>query len=345
VSASVPALSASEAARQLGVSIKALRLYEKRGLLTPARTPSGYRVYSPDEMARAVTIVTLRALGLSLSQVARVLEDDPQCVELALATHEATLGSEGRKLAAAMEKVRTLRAELARGRAPTAAELTRMLTRPFAGTSVAFDLPWPWGGERFELSDIRAITYIVGPLGSGKTRLARRLAEALPGGVFLGLERLKESAASSRLADHPALKLRVDQTLAWLVDEGAVTSDALAVLLIALEDESPGFLIVDMVEEGLDQPTQEALIACLRQRATTAARPLFLMTRSSAILDLAAVGPEEAILLCPANHGPPIRVVPRPGAPGSEAVAMCLASPEVRARTAGVIALRPGARS
>jgi hypothetical protein len=218
----------------------------------------------------------------------------------------------------------------------------RMLTRPFAGTSVAFDLPWPWGGERFELSDVRAITYIVGPLGSGKTRLAQRLAEALPGGVFLGLDRLKESAASTaaRFAGNPSLKLRVERTLAWLVEEGAVTSDALTVLLIALEDESPGFLIVDMVEEGLDHPTQVALIACLRERASTAARPLFLMTRSSAILDLAAAGPEEAVLLCPANHGPPLRVLPQPGAPGSEAVAMCLASPEVRARTAGVIALR-----
>jgi pantothenate kinase-related protein Tda10 len=49
--------------------------------------------------------------------------------------------------------------------------------------SVAFNLPWPWGGERFELSDIPAITYITGPLGSGKTRLAGRLAETLPGGI------------------------------------------------------------------------------------------------------------------------------------------------------------------
>jgi hypothetical protein len=64
------------------------------------------------------------------------------------------------------------------------------------------------------------------------------------------------------------------------------------------------------------------------------------LTRSSAILDLAAVGPEEAIILCPANHSPPSRVAPFPGAPGYEAVATCLASPQVRERTAGVIAWR-----
>jgi hypothetical protein len=98
-----------------------------------------------------------------------------------------------------------------------------------------------------------------------------------------------------------------------------------------------------MVEEGLDEATQKALIATLRSRAAAGAQPLFLMTRSSAILDLAAVGPHEAILLCPANHSPPVLVAPHPGADGYEAVATCLASPAVRARTAGVIACRqPG---
>jgi hypothetical protein len=99
-------------------------------------------------------------------------------------------------------------------------------------------------------------------------------------------------------------------------------------------------LVVDMVEQGLDQAAQEALIAHLRRRGP-GARPLFLLTRSNAILDLAAVGPDESILFCPANHSPPMRVAPYPGAPGFEAVATCLASPEVRARTEGVIAWRP----
>src|SRR6476661_9207966 len=104
--------------------------------------------------------------------------------------------------------------------------------------------------------------------------------------------------------------------------------------------DGPAVLVVDMVDQGLDKGTQEALIAHLRQRARAGARPLFLMTRSTAILDLAAIGPDEAILLCPANHSPPVRVAAYPGAVGYEAVATCLASPEVRARTAGMIAVR-----
>ena len=57
------------------------------------------------------------------------------------------------------------------------------------------------------------------------------------------------------------------------------------------------------------------------------------------------MGPNELIILCPANHSPPSFVAPYPGAPGYEAVATCLATPEVRARTDGVIAMRPGNRS
>jgi hypothetical protein len=60
-----------------------------------------------------------------------------------------------------------------------------------------------------------------------------------------------------------------------------------------------------------------------------------------AILDLAAVSPDDAIIFCSANHNPPTRVAPYPGAPGFEGVATCLASPEVRARTEGVIAWHP----
>jgi DNA-binding transcriptional MerR regulator len=335
-------LSPSEAAKRLGVSTKALRLYEQRGLVAPGRTAAGWRAYGPEQMAQAAEIVALRRLGLSLAQIARVLGGEPEGLEPALAAHQATLEGRIRQLVGTVEKVRGVRADLVRGQAPATGELARLL-KPSAEFNVAFELPWPWGGEQFELSDIRPLNYIIGPLGSGKTRLARRLAETLPDAAFLGLERLTDGGAAAR-ARHdadPALRSRVDQILSWLVDEGAVVSDALVALIVGLESEGLAILVVDMVEQGLDQATQEALSAHLRQRGGAGGRPLFLLTRSSAILDLAAVGSDEAIILCPANHSPPTRVAPYPGAPGYEAVATCLASPEVRARTDGVIAWRP----
>jgi DNA-binding transcriptional MerR regulator len=166
VRSSAQFLNPSEAARRLGVSAKALRLYEQRGLVAPVRTAAGWRAYGPAEMARAAEIAALRALGLSLAQVARVLKGDPQGLEPALAAHQASLEGQIRQLAGAIEKVRGLRADLAQGQAPAAGDLTRLLG-PATELRVAFELPWPWGGERFELRDVRALNYIIGPLGCG----------------------------------------------------------------------------------------------------------------------------------------------------------------------------------
>jgi DNA-binding transcriptional MerR regulator len=339
VTASAQFLNASEAARRLGVSAKALRLYEERGLVSPHRTDVGWRAYGPEAMTRAAEVVALRELGFSLTQVQRVLAGDPAGLEPALATHQSRLEGQLGQLGGVVERIRAARSDLAQGKSPSPADLAR-LGRPASEPVVAFDLPWPWGGERFELREIRAINFIIGSLGSGKTRLAKRLAEELPGGVFVGLERLQHAGeATRRLEADAALRARVESVLAWLAEEGAESSDAMVALVVELEREGAGALVIDMIEDGLDEAAQRALIAHLRRRGPLA-RPVFAMTRSCALLDLAAVGPNELILLCPANHSPPTVVAPYPGAPGYEAVATCLASPAVRARTEGLVAVR-----
>lgn len=293
-------LSPSEAARRLDISAKALRIYEQRGLIAPTRTEAGWRSYGPEEMQRAGEIVALRALGLSLAQVAGVLKGEAEGLEPALALHQAVLEGAARRLGDTIERVRGLRAKLDSGQRPTLTELTR-LQDSTSGLSVEFELPWPWGGEYFRLHDIRPLNYIVGPLGSGKTRLALRLAEVLPSAAFLGLERVLSGDAKARLDADTNLRLRVNHAIDWLVEDGAVASEALIALLIGLEAEGPTILVVDMVEHGLDTPTQQALSAYLRRRMSLE-RPLFLMTRSAVILDLASIGTGESILLCPAKQ-------------------------------------------
>ena len=331
-------LNPADAARRLGVSAKALRLYEQRGLIAPPRTEAGWRCYGPTEMARAREIVALRRLGLSLAQIERVLRGDPANLEPILAAHQTMLENQARGITDAVLKIRVLRADLARGKLPNVADLAA-LTRP-ATPLIAFDLPWPWGGERFEILERHALTYIVGPLGSGKTRLAQAIADAATDAAFIGLDRLADNGAAAQAAmvADQTLQTRVEQKLAWLIDDGAAVSGALVALLVAMESSNATTLVIDMIEQGLDRSSQEALSSCLRRRIET--RPMFMLTRSSSILDLDAVSPDEAIILCPANHSPPTFVTPYPGSPGYEAVATCLATPDVRARTAGVVAVR-----
>lgn len=337
-------LTASEAAARLGVSVKVLRLYEERGLLAPMRTQAGWRAYGPEVMARAADLVALRALGFSMAQMQRVVASAADGIEAALATHQAHLEARAGQLADAIRSTGAIRGRLARGQRPNIADLTRLAASTVAN-AVTFDLPWPWGGERFELREIRPITYIVGPLGSGKTRLALRLSEVLPHAPFLDLDRASGvDSVTEHLAADAVNSGRVEDAMAWMAEEGAERSAALIVLLAALEDGGTGPVVVDLIEQGLDEAAQRALSAWLRRRGALA-RPVFAMTRSSAFLDLASVGPFEQVIFCPANHSPPVMVAPYPGAPGFEGVVTCLASPAVRARTEGVVAMRAVARA
>ena len=169
----------------------------------------------------------------------------------------------------------------------------------------------------------------------------RRLGQGAPA---LRAERVADAAAHGRrLADSDtAAQARSDSHLRRLVEQGANASPALTALILAIEASQAAALVIDMVEQGLDQATQQMLRRYLRSRPF-GERPLFLLTRSSSMLDLADMSADETILYCPANHDMPMIVPPRKGARGYEAVATCLATPAVRSRTEGVIAFRPSA--
>ena len=58
----------------VGTGVQNLRAYEKAGLLDPARTAGGTRLYSSDDVARLRRIQELLAEGLNLAGIAMVLE-------------------------------------------------------------------------------------------------------------------------------------------------------------------------------------------------------------------------------------------------------------------------------
>lgn len=63
----------SELAAQTGVSVHALRHYEKLGMLQPARRASGYRDYTEAMRREVVFIAMSRRIGFSLKAIAAQL--------------------------------------------------------------------------------------------------------------------------------------------------------------------------------------------------------------------------------------------------------------------------------
>jgi DNA-binding transcriptional MerR regulator len=72
----------SVAAGMVRMEIQNLRVYERRGLLDPDRTPGGTRLYSLDDIDRLHRIRELLADGLNLAGIARVLHLEEQVCRL-----------------------------------------------------------------------------------------------------------------------------------------------------------------------------------------------------------------------------------------------------------------------
>jgi len=72
----------SVAAELAGCHPQTLRIYERKGLLEPARTGGGSRRYSDQDIADLQRIQELTEDGLNLAGVKRVLELEAELVEL-----------------------------------------------------------------------------------------------------------------------------------------------------------------------------------------------------------------------------------------------------------------------
>jgi MerR family transcriptional regulator/heat shock protein HspR len=64
----------SVAAELAGIAPQSLRSYEERGLVSPARTDGGTRLYSDDDIARLRRVAELAVQGVNLAGIGRILD-------------------------------------------------------------------------------------------------------------------------------------------------------------------------------------------------------------------------------------------------------------------------------
>jgi DNA-binding transcriptional MerR regulator len=104
-------------AQEFGVSLRTLRFYEDRGMLSPRRD-GATRIYSDNDRARLETILKGKQLGFTLTEIGEMLTDTGDGdggLKLSLALVEqqlAALEEQKREIEQGLDELRATRARL-----------------------------------------------------------------------------------------------------------------------------------------------------------------------------------------------------------------------------------------
>jgi DNA-binding transcriptional MerR regulator len=200
----------AEVARAAGVTSRTLRHYGSVGLLRPARVAAnGYRFYGDAEIARLYRILSLRALEVSLPDIARALRDEQSFHETVRA-HLATLERARSGLDQRITAVRDTLTALEEGR-----EMS--IDDALAGVDDSRyenEVRERWGDDAWERSAARR---------RGLTPAERRAEDDRGHEINAAL---REAAAAGRRHDEPAMQALVAEHHRWIADQWGRTPDA-----------------------------------------------------------------------------------------------------------------------
>ncbi len=95
-------------AKLTGLTSRALRFYEARGLLEPLRTASGRRFYGPAELERLHHILAMKRAGLTLAQIQKLTQGRRVDLRTLIAGQLETLEERKREIAASCELLNSI---------------------------------------------------------------------------------------------------------------------------------------------------------------------------------------------------------------------------------------------
>jgi DNA-binding transcriptional MerR regulator len=135
------------------VTVKTLRHYDKLGLLKPAEVDrfTGYRYYSASQLPRINRILALKDLGLSLDQIAQLLEDDlsPDQIRGMLRLKQAEIQQEVREEQARLARVEWRLKQIEQEETMPTQEVVLKKVTPIAVASVRDIIPITGIGQLF----------------------------------------------------------------------------------------------------------------------------------------------------------------------------------------------------
>jgi DNA-binding transcriptional MerR regulator len=122
-----PPLDIRDVVRRTGLSSRALRFYEARGLLQPLRTYSGRRLYGAGELERIHQIVALKRAGLSLARIAALTAQRPADLATIVEAQLASIAERQAALAEARSLLLTVKSRIDRGEPVDAATFCSLI--------------------------------------------------------------------------------------------------------------------------------------------------------------------------------------------------------------------------
>lgn len=120
-------LPIDEVVRRTGLTSRALRFYEARGLVSPLRTDSARRWFGPFELERLHQIVALKKAGLSLGDIKRLFDRKPIDLAVLLSAQRTRLTEQANEVAGAISLIDTALSRIGRGEPLDAATLCSLI--------------------------------------------------------------------------------------------------------------------------------------------------------------------------------------------------------------------------
>jgi len=150
-------LDIREVVRRTGLTSRALRFYEGRGLLAPLRTNKGRRLYGTAALERINQIVALKRAGLTLAQIQRLTARRPLDLAALVEAQLEALAAREAELAEAKALLLSVKSRIDRGEPVDAATFCSLIRN---GDLVMENEKWRALAEReateAEMADWRA---------------------------------------------------------------------------------------------------------------------------------------------------------------------------------------------
>lgn len=134
-------LTIDEVVRRTGLTSRALRFYEARGLIAPLRTASGRRIFGSAELTRVHQIVALKKAGLSLLAIGRLFARKPIDLGAMLRAQLELLDTQASEIAQARQILTTTLSRIDRGEPITAETLCSLIQ---SGDRIMTEEPEAW---------------------------------------------------------------------------------------------------------------------------------------------------------------------------------------------------------